>query len=480
MKRPITIILAAGCLHRLLFLGARQLWIDELMQARVSQAPAIGEMLRRVRDEMDLASPLDFLIQRGISSLLGDSVWALRLHALVFGTLSIWIAYRIAKCLFGERVALYTAVLFAFYPLAYHYSLEARPYSLLLFLSLLSYDLLLHQVYSQSRHGRGWIAIAVVSALLLYTSFLGGLILMAQCASLALLAMRKLPEAKVRVDGSAGASHVVGKVCVAAYGVAVLVALALFYPWGRLTWNRPQLSPSSEILNLKFPLALIKGLGDNSYPVAALLLIGAGIGIAALWRHRRPAPLIWLLLWWFIPIPALLCIEIYAGYFFSARHLLHVTPPLLLLAGYGISHLSQNLRMLAEMPRRWSIPAWAYAAAFICATAWLGQLRARYEPADWRGTAAFLEATARRGDAIAMPGVHALLEYYDPGLRQYHLEDLDPGPGVLTSDAVKRRIVVCYELPQSAPCGAFKGAVLNDPAWKQQPFKGFAVFIREK
>jgi len=146
MKKLIWVVLGVGFAHRLLFLGSRQLWTDELMQARILKLASPAEMLSRLRDGLDLASPLDFLVQKGMTFLLGESAWALRMHAVIFGTLSIWIFYRIARFWFGERVALYSATLFAFFPLAYHYSQEGRPYSLLLFLSLLSYDILFRRL----------------------------------------------------------------------------------------------------------------------------------------------------------------------------------------------------------------------------------------------------------------------------------------------------------------------------------------------
>ena len=97
MKKILAVILGVGFLHRLLFLGSRQLWTDELMQARIIKSASVGDILARLREGMDLASPLDFFIQKGMTLLLGDSSWALRLHAVIFGTLSIWILYRIVR-----------------------------------------------------------------------------------------------------------------------------------------------------------------------------------------------------------------------------------------------------------------------------------------------------------------------------------------------------------------------------------------------
>jgi hypothetical protein len=484
MKKPLAIILGVGFLHRLLFLGARQLWTDELMQARVIKSASPVEILRRLRGEMDLASPLDFMVQRGVTVLLGNAAWALRLHALVFGTLSIWIFFRLARRLFGERVALYSTILFAFYPLAYRYSLEARPYALLLFLSLLSYDLLLSQIYGKDRSWKGWLLITGISTLLLYTNFLGSLILISQFAGL-MLAMLYKPrtESDLR-NHDTEREHLipvrVKKRHAWAYLLAAFTALALFYPWIRYEWARPHLSPASEIAQPKVILILIKGLGDNSYPVAVLLLLGAVAGMWVLFRHGRHNALFWLASWFLVPIPALWLAEVWAGYFFNIRHVLHLTPPILLLAGYGISHLGNKLALLPQMPRPIHAVGLSYAGLLICMSIWISQDHARSETADWLGVATFLNETVRPGDAVSMPVVNALLEYYYPRLRDFRAGDLDPGPGSLAETGIRRRIVVCREQLWPDPCAAFRDPASRDSAWATRAFNGFTVFIRER
>jgi hypothetical protein len=484
MKRSLAVILGVGFLHRLLFLGARQLWTDELMQARVIQYASPVEILRRLRGEMDLASPLDFMVQRAVTALMGDSAWALRLHALIFGTLSIWLFFRLGRRLFGERVALYSTLLFAFYPLAYRYSLEARPYALLLFLSLLSYDLLLSQIYGKEGSKRGWLLIAAISTLLLYTSFLGGLILISQFAGLTLVTLLKSKaafDARNR-DTEPGTLVPVRdrRREVWAYLLSALAALALFYPWIRYEWARPHLSAASEIIQPKVILILIKGLGDNSYPVAALLLLGAIAGTGALLRHGRHNALFWLASWLLVPIPALWLAEVWAGYFFSIRHVLHLTPPILLLAGYGLFHLSNKLILLSPVPRSMPTVGWAYAGLLICMSIWINQDHARSETADWLGVANFLNGTVRPGDAVSMPVVNALVEFYHPRLKAFRAVDLDPGPGLLAEQGIQRRIVVCREQLSPDPCGAFRDPASRDSAWKTRAFNGFTVFIRER
>ncbi len=484
MKKILAVILGVGFLHRLLFLGTRQLWTDELMQARIIKSSSVAEMLVRLREGMDLASPLDFFIQKGMTILLGDSSWALRLHAVIFGTLSIWIFYRIARFLFSERVALYSAALFAFYPLTYHYSQEARPYALLTFLTLLSYDLLLNQVYGKDRPRRGWLAIGAVLTLLLYTSFLGGLIVLAQFAGLVLFSMWR-PELQGTLQTTEDERRALSPSAlrwshVAFFAVAALAALILFYPWMRFAWSRPSIAPAAEILNPKLILRLIKELGDNSYPAAALLMIGAVTGIRALLRHGRRISMMWLLTWFLIPIPALLLIEVWAGYFFAIRHILHATPPLLLIAGYGLSYVGERLVLLPHLPYQLSSPAIVYAGLLMAMCVWIGQVHSHSEPADWLGTASFLQRTLRPGDVVAAPMVYPLLEYYYPGLESFRVPDIDAVAGLPASEDGRRRMVVCYDKVFPDPCQGFRTAAQQDPSWIQQPFTSFIVFIRGK
>jgi len=484
MKKFVAIILGIGFLHRLVLLGTRQLWVDELMQARIIRFASPAEILTRLREGMDLASPLDFFVQKGLTVLLGDSAWALRLHAVVFGTLSIWIFYRVARFLFAERVARYATVLFAFYPLAYHYSQEARPYALLMFLTLLSYDLLLRQLFGKDQRPRGWILIAGVLALLLYTSFLGALILCSQLVCLALsVLLRPSPESPSG-EGEAGEGSA-GQVslewsAVAWYGLAALAAFALFFPWIRFVWARPMLVPAAEILDPKLILRLIKELGDNSYPAAALLLLGLATGIRALLRHGRRQSLLWLLTWLLVPIPVLLAVEVWAGYFFAIRHILHVTPPLLLIAGYGLSYVGERLTILPHLPYQLSSPAIAYAGILVLMSVYIGQSHALNEPADWRGTAAFLSKSLREGDAVSAPKVYPLLEYYYPELAYFLIDDLDPGRGSLAGTGVQRRVVVCYDKMWPDACGGFRAAAVKDNAWGKVQFKAFTVFVRTR
>jgi uncharacterized membrane protein len=115
MKKTLLAIIGIGFIQRLLFLDTRQLWTDELMQGLIIQNATPLEILSRLRHGMDLASPLDFLLQRSITFLFGQSNWAMRFHAVLFGTIAIYFFYRVAAFLFNQRAAILSTLLFAFF-----------------------------------------------------------------------------------------------------------------------------------------------------------------------------------------------------------------------------------------------------------------------------------------------------------------------------------------------------------------------------
>jgi uncharacterized membrane protein len=485
MNRILAIILAVGFLFRLLFLGRRQLWTDEIMQGLIVRASSMREMLEGLRDGMAIPAPLDYFVQKGIVSLLGEASWAMRLHAVIFGTLSLWIFFRIARHLFGDRVAIYSTVLLTFYPLHYHYSQEGRPYALLVFLSLVSYDLLFRILSRNDGGFLAWALLCCVLTLLLYASFLGILVISSQWVALVISAARDFKSSQEIPPANTG-DRAVMKIerahwrHVVAYSVAAGLACAFYLPWVYFAWAKPLVTTASEVVDPRLVLRMIKELGDGSYPMTALLLLGAGTGVQALRRHGQHRVLMWLLTWFGISIPAVILLEIWSGYFFAIRHVLHATPPLVLLAGYGLSYVGERLTILERLPSRISAPAIAYAALVIVISVWIAHSHWRKETEDWLGTARFLQNSLRPSDVVTMPGVYMLLEYNAPALGNFRVGDLDPGPGLLRGGEISRRYVACFNNLRPDPCEGFRAAAMKDGAWRKQEFRGFTVFIRDK
>ncbi len=482
MKKTLAVILGAGFALRLVCLGTRQLWTEELMQALIVRAPSLKDVLIWLKGGMFFPAPLDYILQKGVITVFGESTWSLRLHAAIFGAVSIWFFFRVGRLLFGTRAALYCTALFAIFPLHLHYSQEGRPYSLVLLLTLISYDLLLNCVAGRARGAASWLLLGCIFFLELHASILAFAAILSQLIALAYTAASPNPVTMPASDEKQEVPDLQppGWRRLALVAVLAVLAFVLFVPWLRFAWSKPMIARAGDIASPKLILNVIKDLGDNSYPIAGLLLLGVVTGIRALLRHARRQSLIWLLAWFGVSTVAVFMFELWAGHPFAMRDVLFATPPLVLIAGYGLSHMGEQLTILPEMPHRLSSPAIVYASAMLIGCLWIAQSRWRQEPVDWFGTATALQNLAREGDALTAPRIFRLLEYYAPQLELFRKTDLDPGAGSLRTGNSLRRIVVCYDGMRPDPCAAFRDRAAADHAWSKLAFRGFTVFVRRK
>lgn len=133
-------ILLAALLLRVISLNS-DLWIDEVLTVVNYVRLTPGEIITDFSD--DNQHVLYSLLSHFSVSLFGESPWAIRLPAMLFGIASIWATMRIAALVYGRRVAVYSGLLLA---VSYHhvwFSQNARGYTILLFGTVLSTWLLL-------------------------------------------------------------------------------------------------------------------------------------------------------------------------------------------------------------------------------------------------------------------------------------------------------------------------------------------------
>ncbi len=481
MKKILGVILGVGFVFRLLLLGKRQLWTDELLQALVVRSDTLGALLNKLRDGIVLPVPLDFIIQKGFVSILGESAWSLRLHAVVLGTLSLWIFYRIARLLFGDRVALYSTTLFTFLPLHYHYSQEGEPYALLTFLALLSFELLLRLVIKRSAGGWAWLSLAATLLLLLYSSVIGFAVLAAQLSCLLVAASNvRSPDAGIHEGRAIADLPTIGWKVVLLYGLCALAAIALFLPWAFMFWTKPVTSALPDLVHPKILVRLIRELGDNSYAVACLLLIGVGTGTSALMRHGCGRHLRWMTCWFLVTLPAIFLIDLCAGSSFRIAQILPAVPALALLAGYGLSYMGERMTILDELPIQVSFPALVYAGALILTSAFIARSHWGRELVDYTGTVRYLNESLRPGDLLVVPKAYSLLEYYSPALSELRVGVPDPGPDQWAASQTKGSVIVCHDAIKPDPCAGFRSRAINDSAWNRREFRGLTVFRHPK
>jgi len=172
-------VLLAGIVLRIYDLRTESLWLDEgisIFRAQLSPAEMIGRL------SLSTHQPLYYLLLHYWIGMFGDSAISVRLLSSVFGIVSVFMLYKVAAEIFNKDVGLLSALIMAVSVFHIWYSQEARNYSLMTLLSLISmyYFLKLLQKVDL-RNSVGYI---IPSCLLIYTHYFGFFVIMAQNLSL--------------------------------------------------------------------------------------------------------------------------------------------------------------------------------------------------------------------------------------------------------------------------------------------------------
>ena len=125
-------IMLLGAVLRFYGLGFQSLWGGELASWDFGGRDTIS---RVVRDGSQ--PPLYFLVLHFARWIFGDSEWALRLPSAVAGWLCIPAIYLLGKKFYSEREGIMAALFLAVLWPPVYYSQEARPYAMLILLSIL-------------------------------------------------------------------------------------------------------------------------------------------------------------------------------------------------------------------------------------------------------------------------------------------------------------------------------------------------------
>ncbi|MCZ6655633.1 MAG: glycosyltransferase family 39 protein [Planctomycetota bacterium] len=165
-------IIALALFVRLSTLDAASLWCDEIGQVT-------SYYFDSYKDVMYWAArwqppPLDYWVGWSVYKF-AQGEFAARLPAAIFGTLTVLIAYLLARRMVGRGAALLIALGLATSPHMIHYSQEARPYAMFWFTLLLSVWLLA-RAWERNRL-RDWVLFLPVIACCLLTRSLGALMM---------------------------------------------------------------------------------------------------------------------------------------------------------------------------------------------------------------------------------------------------------------------------------------------------------------
>lgn len=167
------VVFAALCL-RLFQLGDESIWIDEWTSVTLAQSSVLDILRNR---SQSVNAPLYFILLHFWTSVFGYSEFAIRLPSVLFGTLSVFLVFLVGRDLFDRFVGIVSAILLSVSLFHVQHSQDARGYTMMAALILLSIYFFLRLFRGDRWSSLGYI---LASEMLVYTHFYGLLVIVAQ------------------------------------------------------------------------------------------------------------------------------------------------------------------------------------------------------------------------------------------------------------------------------------------------------------
>lgn len=430
-------------------LSKQSFWYDEAFSVYLAR---FDLATITARTAADIQPPLYYYLLNVWMAVAGDSEFAVRFLSLLFGVLIVPLMFVTAKRLFGQNAALFAALIATLSALYLWYSQEARMYTLITFLGLLSsYALVRGTATKVATTGAGegrrwWIVFVGASVAAVYTHYF----------AFALLAFQLV----YALWANFRYGHKALRAIVVSFGV-ILVA---FLPWVPFVLNRLGEDASYFRGDLKLDealrhIAINFAVGESvlegiAQYIAIGWLVGLAIAVGAMLadRGRRTADggkrtangLVFALLYLVVPLVLLLFL-FSRNPKFNARYLMLASPGMYLLLGAGLASLLTLARSKNVLTKVASAAVMVVMLGFLVLTSLYAISNAYFDPAftkaDFRGVAQYISANAQDDEAIVLTSGHLFpaFDYYykDAKLPELRLPDEATlnADNVLTFDA---------------------------------------------
>jgi mannosyltransferase len=314
----LTALMALAAALRFYHLGRRSYWSDEGTSLAIAGLDWWNFLRVLWRREANMA--LHYLLLRGWIHL-GTSEAVVRSLSAIFGVLTVWAIFALGRKLSGASVGAIAALLLAINAYHIRYSQEARAYSLVTLLVILSYFFLVELLERPT--GKTSRAYILASVLSVYSHFYALLALLAQWLVIRFLKISEPVRIAIR-----RAMRII------ALALLPLLIFIVTTGAGPLAWLT---RPGWHDLHI---LAVYLTGGDGDILLA---LYGAAVLLAAL-RLRRAAESVhevMLFAWLTIPVLVVFALSILKPVFMN-RFLIFCLPALCLLAALGIMQLKAH------------------------------------------------------------------------------------------------------------------------------------------
>lgn len=172
----ILLITFIGLLLRLYKLHNNDFWLDEVYTVIVSNFN-FPQMMERVIANSQ--PPLYYLLMHFWIKYFNFSDYFLDIPSVIFGVITIYVVYLLAKEIFTEKTALFSALFFSLSPVAVFFCKEARPYSLLILFTTLS-ALYFLKFINEGNNKKNWFLYVIFTTLAFYSHYVFGYFLVPQ------------------------------------------------------------------------------------------------------------------------------------------------------------------------------------------------------------------------------------------------------------------------------------------------------------
>jgi hypothetical protein len=353
---------------------------------------------------------------------MGTNEFILRLPSAIFGVLTIALSYKVGKLFFGTKEGLVGAFLLSISTFHVYYSQEARMYTLLAFLSLLS----LFFFYKSITENRKllWLGFVLSTLLTLYTHFFGVFVVLIEVAIFILMTTKSKFPIKTKSKGIRKRTFLMFILSITT--LSVFFVPFLYWKLGGFisllapgTQNASSSSwPPLELSFIVKVFSEFSGGSPFSYggPLLYLFLFFFLCGcVLSIKKYKEKFAL--MLLWMILPIPLLFLASTRLIVYSEPRYLIYVLPVYLLIISKGITSIPEYLFTVSKgktmhghitnlIPVRNS--KIHYVVIFLIVTVFISSsimpLLGYYEreKRDWRAVAEYLEAKSQPDDVIVV------------------------------------------------------------------------------
>jgi len=391
----ITAITALAAVLRLLYLGKKSFWLDEIVSVSIARLDPAG--FRNVVLSWELNEGLYYTLLRNWMHL-GQSEFFIRLLSVLPSVAAIPFVYLLGRRLVSEKAGLVAALLLALNAFDVRYAQEARAYSLFAFLVVLASWFFVRCL--DAPHKRGyWAGLVIALVLGMYAHFFAGLMLPVFWLAAAL-----------RKRGFPWKGLLISSGIMVALAIPILLFVATKNR-GQVGWVQP--TRWREVYELALLLSGRSGL--------VLLLICAASLVLALVRlmglpERTGRQAVWgealVWMWLVLPLAITTVISIFKPMFVS-RYFIFCLPAFVLLVATGLSTIRP----------KWLLAPVLLAIMALSLRGVAEYYRSGFDPPeqDWRGAVQYMLSRTEPGDAVLFyhPLARLAYEYYRERWPQY-------------------------------------------------------------